>query len=163
MKKIVSLLLAFILLTGCCSALAANDAQYETTKSILSTLDDAGIKYTWKGTAKDAEHIIVGNKDEVCTIEIDIFAEESLFVYFRVFNVIYFAAADLNNVLRLCSTLNDTYNFLKFYVDEDDYSVTVTYDLITWDEDCGMDVLLAMVKIVQIIDDAYPSLAVYAK
>lgn len=163
MKKIISVFMVLILFSICCTT-TAETATYSSTRSFISRLNEAGIVYSLKGVDSDGdEHVTVGNRSDVCTIMIHYFFDGQYVIIIRVWNIIDFNSYDYDQVARLCDKLNAKYNFVKFYVDKSDYSVTASFDLVSYSSDCGDSVMLATIKLVQIIDDAYPSLAIYAK
>lgn len=130
MKRWLALLLTVVLVCMSCTALAA-EASYAPTKDFLAALDEEDIKYFYKGIDKD--------DDEVVSIEntSSVYGDATFYFYFdedevnltaRVWNVITFDEADRDAVIEACNKLNADYRFTRFYVAEDDNSVTMAYD-----------------------------------
>lgn len=167
MKKWLSLLLCLILMLQSVSALAVT-AEFEITKAALKAMDDQGWHYTVRGMTDD------GTSEKV-TIEFD--ADNkldgvSLTLYFnknteRVqissFKLISYNEKDFAKVLRVCNELNDNYLYVKFYCDESENAVTAEFDAYIPVKSAGEIVVSMITRMVSIVDEAYPSLEVYAK
>ncbi|MBQ2954711.1 MAG: hypothetical protein IJE07_14365 [Clostridia bacterium] len=163
MKKILAVLLLIALLAPCCTALA-DTATYATTRAFLKALDEEGITYVNRGLDEDNdEYIIVYNMDENHSYTMDIFFEEdqehtSIFVWY----IIAFDEADLLKVMLACDTLNGSYNYTCFYVDETDNTVTCSMNLIYRDKNVDLVVMDAIKYMAAILELAYPVLTPYA-
>ncbi|MBQ8053718.1 MAG: YbjN domain-containing protein [Lachnospiraceae bacterium] len=82
--------------------------------------------------------------------------EERNEVHLRSFNYIRVPEDKMNNILRLCSQMNKTYSWVKFYVDEKDMTVTLADDAVVEPSTCGDETFGLMYRMLLICDDAYP-------
>lgn len=162
MKKLLSLLLAAVLLLSCCSGAFATSATFANTKVFLDLLDAKEITYTVLGLDDEGDEMV----------EID-YAPFTIRYYFysdnetisiRVWDVIHFAEEDLTKVIRDVNALNAGYKWGKFFVDETDDTVTASMDLIVR-ENARVDEVAweATLTITDLLDIAYEQLSVYNK
>lgn len=165
MKKLFAALLAGILCVAACTAAFAADAQFSTTLAFLTILDEAEMKYTNHGVDDDGdEHVSMGIGNDNFSYRIHYFFEgDQEHTAIFVWNIIEFDAEDAVKVMQACNTLNTRYNYTCFYVDETDNTVTCSMNLIYRDDNVGLVVTEATLYLMQIIEQAYPSLAVYAQ
>ena len=166
MKKILSLLLVAVLTIGFCTAAYAVAASYYSTQAFLAELDEKGITYTVVGLDEDNdEKVKVNNTDDNgFSYTINYFFDDqqencSLIVW----NIINYDDVDLAKVLRVCNSLNKDYKYIRFYVDESDNTVTAQYDSIFRTNDIDEILWEATLYMVDILEEAYPTLAVYDK
>ncbi len=82
--------------------------------------------------------------------------EERNEVHLRSFNYIRVPDDKMNNILRLCSQMNKKYSWVKFYVDENDMTVTLADDAVVEPSTCGDETFGLMYRMLLICDDAYP-------
>lgn len=59
---------------------------------------------------------------------------------------------------QICNTLNNTYRFVKFTWDEEDASLDCKADAVIQLDSCAEEAFELVVRITQIIDDAYPTI-----
>ena len=59
-------------------------------------------------------------------------------------------------MFRLCSQMNKKYSWVKFYVDEEDNTVTLADDAVVDPSSCGEEAYGLMFRMLLICDDAYP-------
>ena len=166
MKKVISLLLAVLLLTLCAAPALAVEATVQNAKDFLALLDEKGIIYTNKGLDSDGdEWITIGNKGDAFTYTINVwFYDDNESVTMKVWNIIEFDDADFAKVLRVCNNLNYTYRFCRFYVDETDNTVTISTDLVVREGGVTAEVTWELlVRLVDILDNGYEQLSVYGK
>lgn len=167
MKKLLSLILVCALLLGLCPAAFATEAQYTSTKAFLTVMDALNIKYTVGGMdSSNNELVVISNSDSEINFTYAVaffFNSDESHCSIRVWDIITFGDADFAKVLRTVNSLNEKYKYVKFSVDEDDNTVTASMDLIYNTEAAGQVVTEAMLRSMQIIEDSYPSLAVYSK
>lgn len=163
MKKIVSVLLVLAL---CCAFLTAGavEAEYSNAKKFLKYLDGIGIKYTVLGVDDSYEQIKIANTDSDIDVSYNInllFSDDNELVSIRVWNLIDFSASNLTKAYRICNGLNYDYRYTKFYVDETDNSITVSYDVICREDDTMTDLVWeGIIHVVNIIAKGYPDIAV---
>lgn len=164
MKKILAALLVLALCLSV-SASALSETAFATTRAFLETLEEADIAYANRGLDVDGdEHVVVVDPDKNISYTIHYFFEDDL-EHTSVFawNIITFDPADTLRVMYVCNSLNYDYNYTCWYVDETDNTVTCSMNLIYRDDNVGQVVTEATVYLMQIIEQAYPSLSVYQK
>lgn len=161
MKKLILALTVVLILAICSTALAVpNNVTYSTTRKFLSLMDEKELNYSYMGIDSDNdEKVTVGYTSSSNNYSINVnyfFSEDNEKCSIRVWNFIDFDANKLEAAYQLCNDMNTTYNYLKFYVDARDNSITVSYDLITRDDDSVADECLeALLHIVSICNDCY--------
>ena len=168
MKKALALFLTALLLLSLASAALAvpDNVTYRPTRRFLELLDEEGIKYQYRGIDQDNDEYVVITytieDDHDCRMNL-YFNEDLEHCSIRVWNLIDFDEANLVDVYRACDELNSSYKYIRFYVDETDYSVTASYDIIF--RSTGADEICreAIRKMVNVCDAAIPTLAAYEK
>lgn len=146
------------------------DAVFTNARRFVLLLKEHGIEYTYY--APDAEHeeeelsMTVGSTSDSGTrfsyVESVFFDRDNSEAGFRVWNLIDFAAADMNSVRRVCDSLNRSFKWTCFYVDTSDNSVTVSLDVPLLDDPRTTDILWDMLTTVDsIIDSGYDLLKPY--
>lgn len=164
MKKVLAVLLLIALLAPACTAFAATPV-YSSTKTFLEVLDKEGISYICKGIDEDCdEYVRIYQLDEDLPYSVEVFFEDdmqhnSIFVWY----IITFDEEDLPDVMLACDTLNQTYNYTCFYVDETDNTVTCSMNLIYRDENVDQVFMDALWYLEAIMERAYPVLQPYDK
>ncbi len=149
---------------------AVTDAVFTNARRFVLLLKEHGIEYTYY--APDAEHeeeelsMTVGSTSDSGTrfsyVESVFFDRDNSEAGFRVWNLIDFAAADMNSVRRVCDSLNRSFKWTCFYVDTSDNSVTVSLDVPLLDDPRTTDILWDMLTTVDsIIDSGYDLLKPY--
>lgn len=160
-KTLAALLVLALFLSLSASAFAAT-AQYTTTQEFLKALDAEKIKYRYMGVDEDdREEVTVGYTGDYCDdIFINIFFSPKLTsVSMRFWNIVDFDKADYADALELVNELNADYKFVKFVVDDWDWSIGAELDIpIREGEESAQIALDALYYIVQIADEAYPDL-----
>lgn len=167
MKKLFVLTLACMMLIGLCTTAFATEAQYASTKAFLALMDQKGVNYTVTGMdSNNNEMVSIKNTDSDINFSYTIkyfFDPEEENCSLRVWDIITFTDADFAKVLRTVNTLNCRYKFVRFTVDEDDNTVTAAIDTIFRTHDIDQILWEATLYVVDIIEGAYPDLAVYDK
>ena len=145
---------------------ASIPGEYASTREFLYQLEQEDIIYDYGGI--DTNN---GNKEKVSISfacsghNIDIrfwFPESNDDVSIRVWDVISYRSAVESSVIRACNELNNTYRFVTFEADSNDYTVTLSMDLIIRPEaDIGDITMEAMVRVYSILKEAYSTLDYY--
>ena len=145
---------------------ASIPGEYASTREFLYQLEQEDIIYDYGGI--DTNN---GNKEKVSISfacsghDIDIrfwFPESNDDVSIRVWDVISYRSAVESSVIRACNELNNTYRFVTFEADSNDYTVTLSMDLIIRPEaDIGDITMEAMVRVYSILKEAYSTLDSY--
>ena len=81
----------------------------------------------------------------------------------RVWDIITYSDADFSKVLRVCNALNTEYKYVNFNAEESDNTVTAAVDFIFRNNDVGPIIKEGLLHLVNILEDAYPRLSVYAQ
>lgn len=169
--KTVKKLLAFILVTALFLSISipafAASAQYTTTKEFLKVLSREKLHYRYMGIDEDEDEEITTSftGDNWDDIFINLFFDEDLeIVSLRCWNIVDFNEKDRAEALERCNQLNDSYKFVKFVMDESDWSVGAEMDVpIREGAESAECVYDALYYIVNIADEAYPVLQEIAK
>lgn len=74
----------------------------------------------------------------------------------RSFDYCKFPAAKASAMYELCSDMNKEYRWVKFYVDKNDNTVTLSDDAVIQLDSCGEEVWELIFRMVSIADEAYP-------
>ena len=158
-RKLLAALLALCLVFSLSVPAFAVSAEYSTTKAFLKVMDREKNKYTVEGIDEDEdEQVTVSVKgDNKKKIEVLIFFNKDLdVVSMRSWYVISFDKANLEKVLSAVNQLNSDYKFVKFVVDESDYSVDAKIDCPIRDDDSAGEIAYdALYYVVNIVDEAY--------
>lgn len=162
MKKILAFLLMLAFLAPCCCALA-DTAAHASTQAFLTELDAAGIIYTNYGLDEEGEeHIMIRRNNASLDYQVHFFFEEdqehaSVFVWY----IISIDEEDALATMLACNTLNDRYNYTCFYLDESDYTVTASMNLIFRENNVGLVAMDALMYMSDILERACPVLDEY--
>lgn len=129
-----------------------------SAKITAEYLEEHEVAYTVLG---DNEEVIsvkfkADNKE---SIEIKlIFNDENTNVAFKSFNICKVAENKKPMIYKICNSLNEKYRWAKFYIDEDDNTITVDCDALVQPDYCGRVCLELIYRLVNIIDGAYPDI-----
>ena len=149
-----------------------SDEPYSHTQQFLDAMEAEGFGdlCTYEGRDGDNDDTVyVEDYVEVDGEEYDFemilyFADDNEMINLRIWNVIDFNEENINDVLYACNSINYDYNFLKFYVDETDYSVTGSMDLLVDADQDVTDVAISGLFLAHLImEEAVPELVPYAK
>ena len=134
-----------------------------TFKVAKAFLDAQGLK---NQVVKEDTVLRVGfNADNKDTIEVlVIFDDNDRTIALRSFHYVKFPPEKKDLMYRVCSQLNTNFRWVKFYVDEEDNSITMADDAVVQIDGCGEEVRELVLRMVSIGDDAYPKFmqAIYA-
>lgn len=125
-------------------------------KATADYYDEKGVKYERLG---DLGEIMVSrfkqkNRDSIDVIVI--FDEDSTSAKIRSYNIAKFGDDKKEILYRICNELNSQYRWIKFYVDENDNSITAEDDAVIQLDSCGDEILRCSSQLVKIVDDTYP-------
>ncbi len=161
-KKLFAFLLVLCLFLSLSVSALAVKAQYGPTIEFLKVLDREDHHYKYMGIDDDdqEEVDVTFTGDNVDSIPVKIFFDDDLdSVSLRSWRVIYFDKEDLADVLTAVNDLNSEYKFVKFVVDVEDLSVDAEVDCpLRDDANAGEIAYDGLYYIVQIVDEAYPTL-----
>ena len=148
------------------------DATYTTAKRYIQILKEKELTYSTYPAESDDDYDQIDLKFNVTSEGGKDFSYRGSAFFrskndrmsLRVFNLIDFEESDLNQVLRVCSQLNNRYLWVKFFVDESDFSVTASYDLPLQNASSDMETMWdAYDNLHSIVKLAYDDLVIYAK
>ena len=127
-------------------------------KVTAAFFDSHDIRYSMRGD--DNEVIRVGfraeNKESVEILLF--FSEKNDNVGIRSFDLCKVPEAKKPALYELCSKLNDKYRWVKFYIDEDDNTITAADDAVIQLDSCGEECLELVMRMCDIADEVYPEI-----
>lgn len=85
-----------------------------------------------------------------------IFDDNERTVGIRSHNFCNFPAEKKAKMYEVCSKMNDSFRWAKFYVDEKDNTITVSDDAVVSLDNCGEELFELVLRMSSIGDDAYP-------
>ena len=131
-----------------------------TLKSIQETkayLDSQNMHYKLD-EEKNVIEIGIGGLDNIGSIKILlIFSDNDRIVGLRAYNVCKFQEAKSEPMYRVCSQMNHQFRWVKFYVDENDWTITAEDDAIVTLGSVGEELLELTMRMAGIVDEAYPN------
>lgn len=127
-------------------------------KIVAEYLQGIGVKLDQFGD--DMEVVKVRySADNVDCVEVKLFFDDdNRSVAVRSFNICKVPENKKPAIYEACSKLNDKFRWIKFYIDEDDNTVTGAMDAIIQLDSCGEECKEIIHRTVGIVDDAYPDL-----
>ena len=167
MKKIVSLILALVLLSVCAFAVAeeATASRYDTTKAFMEQMDQEQIMYTVLGRSDDGYDQIRVNYsgDNTQLISVNcFFTPDNVTASLCVWGVISYDPAKTADVMAVCNTLNNDYKYVRYSCDASDNTVTAQFDTVLLPDTAGPVCTTMVSLMVASIDEAYTKLAPFA-
>ena len=111
-------------------------------------------------TVDERENLLILNiKGENLEMRVILeFTEDSEYVTVKSYNLCKFPENKLAQMYKLCSELNKSYKWVKFYVDESDNTITAQDDAIIQLDTCGAECYELVGRMVIIADEAYPTM-----
>lgn len=85
-----------------------------------------------------------------------VFGDQNDSCQFKIFYYCKFPKEKRQKMYELCSIKNSQYRWVKFFVEEEDDSVTIASDAFIQLDSCGDEVLRVVSKMMTVADDAYP-------
>ncbi len=167
MKKLISLLLAALMLLSLCASAFAEEPVLASTKSLTALLDSQNLNYTCYGLDDDGDdHISIGvsNDDLNLKYTMELFFSDDLeAAYVYVWYLISYSAENQSAVTALCNEINSAFRYATFVADDRDNTVTVkNAAFLRSVDDAGAIVFDMMTTMASVIDEVYPYLAEYA-
>ena len=124
-------------------------------KMISRFFDSKGIKY--RVEEENRKIRVVYDLDNVNDFVVNIFVDnDDAGVAVRSFYYVKFPANKAEAMYKKCSEINGRFRWIKFYVDDDDNTVTLAVDGVIQLDSCGEEVYELMGRMLNIADDAYP-------
>ncbi len=119
-------------------------------------LDSKGFRYQAQDDKEVIRTGLSGLKNKGSVDILLIFQGNSVSIRsFRLFSV---PEEKKDKIYEVCSDMNSKFRWVKFYVDDEDNTVTVADDAILLPESAGAEVFELMMRMAGIIDQAYPEL-----
>jgi len=122
---------------------------------VCTYLDSKGVRYSpneEKSTIKTG--FKAENKQGIELLLIFDDNNESMAI--RSFDYVSFPANKIDTMYKVCSQMNKQFRWVKFYVDENDNTVTLSEDAVIQLDTAGAEAWELIVRMVSIGDDAYP-------
>ncbi len=123
-------------------------------KNTKSYFDSKG--YVYMMEREDVMRINFTDFDNISEVDILIVFEDDRVVSLSCFNICQVPENKKKDIYEVCSDMNSEYRFVKFYVDEDDNTVTAETDAIITPEVAGEKVFRLVELMPAVIDEAYP-------
>ncbi|MBO4689032.1 MAG: YbjN domain-containing protein [Clostridiales bacterium] len=125
-------------------------------KVTAAFFDSEGIKYDLTG--ENQEVILTGfamhNRPGTQRLIIH-FDDDEEGVAIRAFEIAKFPEEKLDAMYKLVNTLNDRFRWIKFTVDEKDFTITAADDAVIQIDSCAQEVMQCSMQMLGIIDKAY--------
>lgn len=165
MKKLAGMLLALAMVVSLFGVTAAAKApEYKNTKAAVKAMGEYALDYTVEEIDEDGdERVVLQHSGEVCSFEMNLFfTEDNEGIIIRVWDLITFDEAKMDDVIHAVNDLNNSYKLVRFYACPDN-SVTASFDLIVREgHEVGDITMEAIARMIGIIEDAYPALSAFA-
>ena len=145
------------------------DTPSATGLALQALLDENGLTYTYDGKmSDDSDSYYLSFGSDSHSYEVDIYLlPDGTHGELRIWNLIDYEEASFSDVLLAVDELNGSYKYTTFQTDRTDNSVTVSLDLIypsdATPEQAADVTFEAMVRMVQIVRQAWPTLEPYNK
>lgn len=125
---------------------------------VTAYLDSQGIKYL-NSVDHPSRISLLFNTDNIPQITVNVFFDEQdkPNVQFVGYDIVKFNEENLIKGLKICNELNMEYRWLTFYIN-DTHSLVVNADALYNTENCGEISLSYILKMVNIVDQAYPKI-----
>lgn len=125
---------------------------------VTAYLDSQGIKYL-NSVDQPSRISLLFNTDNIPQITVNVFfdAEDKPDAQFICFDIVKFNEENLIKGLEICNKLNMEYRWLTFFIN-DSHSLVVNADALYNTENCGEISLSYILKMVNIVDQAYPKI-----
>lgn len=85
------------------------------------------------------------------------FDEDDTSIGIRSFDYCNFPEDKISKMYEVCSKMNQEYRWLKFYVNEQDHTVSLAIDAVIQLDSCGEEILELVMRLAGIADKAYPN------
>ena len=144
---------------------SSSGAQYRSTRAFIDALEAEDYSYDYEGIDDDGDElVIVGFNIEGGSVDLRFYFDENEEnANVRAWNIIDYELVDWTNVVQVLDGLNGDYNYVRFYTDDYDNSVTAAIDLIFRENDVGAICLEAIYYMVTSVEEALPLLTPYGK
>ncbi len=96
----------------------------------------------------------MNNKESIRIIMF--FSEDCSDIKFRAFNLAKFPEEKKDAMYKVCNDLNIHFRWIKFFVEEDDNTITAEDDAVIQLDSCGQEAMRCILQLARISDDAYP-------
>ena len=164
MKRVLAALLLMVMCAALLSSAMAEEPAYATTRSLIDTLNENGLAFEFAGKADTGdEHVSLQNGIDNLEYTFHCFFNENeAMATVSVLNIIAYDEAASADVLRAVNSLNSSYKYVRFYVEEAEHTVACAMTIILHDDgDAGDVVLDGLFRAANILRSAYPRLAPY--
>lgn len=119
-------------------------------------LDAKGMHYQ---AEDDYIRLSFGDMDHLGGVEIIvIFDDNDRTVSIKSFNLCTVPEEKKDRIYKICSDINERFRWATFFVDEDDNTITVQDDAVIQADTSGDEIFELIMRMVNIIDEAYPTL-----
>ncbi len=108
--------------------------------------------------------ICMGDVDNIGTVRVFIIFDEDDDVSLRACDICKVPDNKKTSILKAISDMNSKYRWVRFYLDQDDMTITAATDALLEPETCGEEVFELLMRLVGICGETYPVFmrAIYA-
>ena len=131
------------------------------TKSIEKVKEYFASKQLKAREVDNGEALRVGfsGMENAGAVEIIIFFDEDdSAIALRSFNLLTVGEEMKPKLYKICSELNARFRWVKFFIDENDNTITVAEDAVTQLDSVGEETFELVLRMTHIIEEAYPAL-----
>lgn len=127
-------------------------------ETVTAYFDSQGIKYL-NSVDQPSRISLLFNTDNIPQITVNVFFDEQdkPNVQFVGYDIVKFNEENLIKGLEICNKLNMEYRWLTFFIN-DSHSLVVNADALYNTENCGEISLSYIMRMVNIVDEAYPKI-----
>lgn len=127
-------------------ALKMTEAYLDSREIKYQEIDEEGNKLRVSYNGENVDNISV----------LIVFSDDNSNCHLDCYNYCKFPVEKIDKMYKICSQMNSKYRWAKFYVDEEDNTITIEADAYIQLDSCGEEILNVVVKIVSIADLVYP-------
>ena len=161
MKRILSILLAVMLLTPVCAASAQTAIPAaQALADVLTEMDVFYVLHPAEASGTQLMTLDVSDDSTGLNCTIRIRFDETGTAELSVQELIRFSRSRRAEVIRACNDLNGSYMYTRFLVESDD-TVTISLAVLLGQQAQGAVLLEALERFQSILNEAYPSLMEY--
>ena len=125
---------------------------------VKNYLDSKNMKYAVTNEGKTIRLGFGGLKNAGSLEILVYFDSDDQAIGVRCFSLLTISESLKPAMYKLCSQLNTKYRWTRFFVDESDNTLTVAIDAVTQLDSVGAETYELVMRMVHIIEDAYPTL-----
>ena len=130
---------------------------YELAKVVSAFFDTKDLKHELTGENESVIMTGFGGKENVGSVGLVLFFDEERTVHFTTKDFVHVPQNRMDAIYPLLNELNKRYRWAKFTVDDEGDIFAETNGVLDLDT-CGDECIEIILRLVDIVDDAYPSI-----